>query len=490
MSVSNKLSTHATLFALARRLHLDSQLDPGYLQQRDEIAAGKLPHVPPTAFHIIRAWVQALDGESLAIFETSIRWYYRSLVALGFLCGIVSSFGLISLDYPQPINIFAVGTLLILLPLALLCLSLLFVLPASLLKWIPGYSYISEALSAVHIQRVVEWAIAKLRLEQSREVAWKLLKGSGEYLPWRAWYIFLSGQLFALYFSTGVLIVLLVCVTFTDLAFVWSTTLTIETQTLYEFLQLFCWPWRVVVPEAVPSFELIEHTRYYRLQSAVVAPERYGAWWPFFTMAVVSYGVMLRLLFLLFAIWGARRSAQRLALSLPGVETTLLRLSLGELRTAGEPQPEAEAEQKTREQFCSSESHVGQWIPNELQMVIIWASTDSTTFLSRLRADFPESNFELSLAGGRKSLAEDSALLAALAEKRSNVAFLVRAWEPPTREILDFIQKAFAVTGGRLTVVLLPLESRRIGDLQKSVWRRSLPAEIPLRAYEREGDLE
>lgn len=124
-------------------------------------------------------------------------------------------------------------------------------------------------------------------------------------------------QLFGLAFNAGVLGASLATVTFTDLAFSWSTTLELSVDQVHALTSALAAPWSAFWPAAVPSRELVETTQYYRLlQTGFVrpgAPVAYGAWWPFLVAAVLAYGFLPRLVLLTLATF-AGRATRRAAL--------------------------------------------------------------------------------------------------------------------------------------------------------------------------------
>ena len=114
------------------------------------------------------------------------------------------------------------------------------------------------------------------------------------------WVIAQSSQTFAVFFNVGALASALYLVAFSDLAFSWSTTLQLEAADLQRWTDLLSAPWAPFFAGARPSPELIETTRYFRLQDgsfpAAVSPAGLGGWWPFLVMCMAVYGLLPRLL--------------------------------------------------------------------------------------------------------------------------------------------------------------------------------------------------
>ena len=114
-------------------------------------------------------------------------------------------------------------------------------------------------------------------------------------------------------------------VTFSDLAFGWSTTLDVPAATATRIVQGIAAPWASFAPLAVPSPELVEQSQFFRLERTGVASgaaRALGAWWPFTVLAVVTYGLLPRLLLL--ALTAARLRTATGALLLEDARVTAL----------------------------------------------------------------------------------------------------------------------------------------------------------------------
>src|SRR5690606_41608770 len=118
------------------------------------------------------------------------------------------------------------------------------------------------------------------------------------------WALLRWSQTFALWFQLTALAVSLVLVVFTDLAFGWSTTLTtgdplLDARRVHRATAVVAAPWRWIIPDAQPSLELIEESRYFRAASGAVSAReaaRLGGWWRFVVLTIVVYGVLPRVI--------------------------------------------------------------------------------------------------------------------------------------------------------------------------------------------------
>lgn len=106
-----------------------------------------------------------------------------------------------------------------------------------------------------------------------------------------------AAQQFSLLFAIGMILVLLLYVLLTDLAFGWSSTLDLSAGTMWELTSALSWPWRQLWPDAVPGLPLVEASRYFRSAPAPAhGAALLGQWWRFLFMAMVVYVLLPRVL--------------------------------------------------------------------------------------------------------------------------------------------------------------------------------------------------
>ena len=204
---------------------------------------------------------------------------------IGFIAGIVLAASLLHYDGAQPINVLVLLIILVLLPLLLFLLSLL----------IPLFSS-SSLMSSLNVGNqlfafirrnspVLQNFFSSSRSDSSKDalLRWKLL---------------LSSQQFGIALAVAALLTLLAKVSFSDLAFGWSTTLDIQSSSLTPWIHALATPWASWFPEAVPSSQLIEQSRFYRLEDGVraLSAEALTGWWKYIAMCLLVYGIGFRIL--------------------------------------------------------------------------------------------------------------------------------------------------------------------------------------------------
>ncbi|HSN81402.1 MAG TPA: DUF2868 domain-containing protein [Polyangiales bacterium] len=322
-------------FGLAELVDFELQLasDRGRpyeeLHERDRQIALRWPEQPKTPQQMAARWVAALRGSGAA--PTAGEKVARAhglanlLVFVSFLLiGVGVALAVLQFTGDHPINVLVVLGVFVVLQLVNLLVTL------AAFSWSrssPGF--LRQFPLVAVVQRLIARAVGPEHV--GRFLARRSIYGGVE-----RWIWFRTMQLGALAFNIGAIVTFVGAVSFTDMAFAWSTTLQVEAQGLQRFCAALAFPWRAWWPEAVPSLELIETTQYFRLDAAYVgAPPGMrardaaaaGGWWPFLLMCLLVYGLLPRLLLVIWAGWGATRSLRRLPLDTPEEAEVIARLT-------------------------------------------------------------------------------------------------------------------------------------------------------------------
>lgn len=96
--------------------------------------------------------------------------------------------------------------------------------------------------------------------------------------------------------GVGLLLAYLILLLFTDLAFGWSSTLIDQPERVARVLQTIAAPWTGIWSGAVPTLELVEATRYLRIDPTAGSTQRAGDWWQFLLASLLVYNLLPRLL--------------------------------------------------------------------------------------------------------------------------------------------------------------------------------------------------
>jgi len=265
-------------------LEQDRQNDWPSRIQRDQQISGqaKIPAGQETQ-RVLHWWSQVQPkqdenspGQKLASLFKRVSWI---AIIIGLLAGISFASAILHYDGTQPINVLVLLIVLVLIPLVLFLLSLL--VPVFSSNSLLGSLNIGNQVLAFLKRKspVLQEFFSSSRSDQSRDtlLRWKLLLYSQQF---------------------GIALAI-----FSDLAFGWSTTLDFNSSSLTPWIQALALPWSTWLPEAVPSNELIEQSRFFRLQDGErnLSAQALTGWWKFIAMCLLVYGIGFRLLAAWFA---------------------------------------------------------------------------------------------------------------------------------------------------------------------------------------------
>jgi hypothetical protein len=376
-----------------------------------------------------------------------------------------------------PINIVHALGLLVLPQIVLLLLWTVSVLP-----WrIPLFASLQSALRFLNPGRLGR-RLAGLFPQHARrnlEVVWDT-ENAVALAPAARWLFSFWSQLFSVWFNVGLLLAVAYLISFSDLAFAWSTTLKLNSASFHEMLGTLAWPWHTVYPDGVPSRELVEVSRYYRLDwgalSRDAAPAdiavRLGGWWPFLIAAIVCYGLLPRLLTLAISWYRFRHHLGEALPRLPGAPELLARMNFPLITTfAPGPAPAFEMPEG------GVQSGDGLGAATTRCTVVEWAGSidNDQSVAKRLRALGIEPVTFLE-AGGSRSTKQDAATVESLCKgSDAAVAIVAKSWEPPLLEFLDFVQSVRERCGrGQPIIVLLCAGSDAVSDSDRETWQLTL----------------
>ena len=404
-----------------------------------------------TPFDQVLAWWTSFESETennlpgkrikQILFLSSIA---TIITGLAFGAGVAAA--VLFYDGSTPINIFWAYLWLIVLPLLMLILSLF-------LPW----SKTSGLLHELSIGRLLQSLLAMIvKSDQGNFIT--RLSAFESYVRWR---LAATSQLFGLSFAIATLLVLLVKVTLSDLAFAWGSSLQLENNFVSQVTTILSAPWSNIVPQAVPDTELIEASRYFRL-SDVGNPELaelLTQWWPFLAMGIIVYGIVLRAALFILASVQSRRRLKLDFLAQPDVAALVERLNTPVLGVVAAAQESPDA--VTISATSPDESTA---IPTVL---ICWQQAQLPKTLAGLTPIFINSVRELHDPSGalEKPFPENGALVIA-----------TKAWEPPLLEFHDVIAQLREQIEIAVPIIVMPIDEQ--GDAgresDKAIWRQSL----------------
>ena len=181
-----------------------------------------------------------------------------------FILGVFYTVGILQYDGSAPINLLTAFFFLVLLTGLFSLMSLYFLL-SIYLPVVPGKEFLSL------LYRRLNFATAFLSRLSGRFMP-ESLDGMeiDQLLPARTrklWLLKLvSGA--GLWFSVGIVSGVLFLASTQDLAFYWSTSLGLDSERMREWIAAISLPWKTLGPSAVPSANLVEVSRFFRIEDS------------------------------------------------------------------------------------------------------------------------------------------------------------------------------------------------------------------------------
>lgn len=390
-----------------------------------------------------------------------------SMLLIGALAGAGAGMAVFRYDGTWPVNVVTAFAALVLLQLVLIALTLILMLPR-----VPGLGALQSLLGGLNPGALAAGLYRRVSRQDDQRtnlLVWHEARGPAA-AHFARWQMLVWSQCAAVAFNIAVLVSALVLIAFTDLAFGWSTTLRLDDDAVLRLTRLLAAPWRELWPAAVPSAELIEHSRFFRLASApptaTVASELTG-WWPFLLAAIVTYGLLPRCCLLLFAAVRLRAATRNLLLDDPRVRALLDRMNAAEVQLGSAINEAATVFPDTQAQRPPATSGDA--------VVIVWSAALPLRDVGHWTARHLRWRVTEAMEAGSRTIAADAAVIERVAALRPKAAIVyVRGWEAPLLDLQDFIHALRAKVGPQCSLIVVPVgaDGEISTEAQRSIWSR------------------
>ncbi len=286
-----------------------------------------------------------------------------------------------------------------------------------------------------------------------------IMKAKRTYSPLLFWPILLTIQLFAVCFNIGMLAITLFKVTVTDMAFGWQSTVQFSADAVFHFIKLMALPWSWFVSPGIayPSLSEIEGSRIV-LKDGIyhLATGNLVSWWPFLCFALVTYGLLPRLILLLVAHYKKGSSLAALRFDQAIFDRLLAGMQTPSLSTGAAPEPMPSPAPEPPEHQTAMAASPGTpltiLIPDDIfnrcREADLKQALDQTGY-SQLQAFRYAEDYE-----SDRLLIKDLA-----ARKTKQILILAEAWMPPITDFVVFIQDLRSVLP-QTTVIRIGLIGR------------------------------
>ncbi len=363
------------------------------------------------------------------------RWLNILLLAGGILLGAGAGSLALTFDGSYPVNLLAFLGVMVGLPGVLLILTLVSMVWRTSRFGVAGKSPVSRAPHSM--LQLNSWLLGLW--ERLSGGVWQSGYGqSNARGRFAYWQVVSFAQLFSVGFFIGALMMLALLVVATDLAFGWSTTLELQASAVHAWFAAIALPWVNVWREAVPDLALVEVSRFYRLEGDMLEARaaRLGEWWPFVFMTLLVWGLLPRLLMLAWCRWRLNAATEVLLREHSEVTALLDRMSTPALALGEDVHTEVPVSEPGKEAVKLNNF--------DQARVVVW-------------------NEALALSGAQLALgsvlsdAELQARIQQLAPRAERVLVMVKAWEPPTLEVLDVLHLLRRQVGAGCSILITPV---------------------------------
>jgi hypothetical protein len=378
-----------------------------------------------------------------------------TLVIIAFIVGLFSGIGLLAYSGHEPVNVIYFMAMVVFFPLLTMSLTLI-----SMFRANSAQSLLVHISPAFWMEKILSFLPNKMQVNIKNIRMNPLLLN---------WVVIKRSQLIALFFSLGLLLALLGMVVTKDIAFAWSTTLSVTPEAFHTFLNTLAFAWRDFFPSAVPSLELIEHSQYFRLgdklsDEMIYHASELGQWWKFLAMATLFYALLLRFIIFVISSIGLNYAIKKSFLTLGGASKLLREMNEPIITTRATHDedvfvPNAQSYGQILHHLDTSYDIVQGWAITKEQLVVL---NDSMHVIA------PQF-FEV---GGSNTFEEDNEIIS---KSHGEVLFFVKGWEPPTMDFSDYIKELSQKVDKIVVVPVGTVENHY--DIKQSaidVWDRKL----------------
>ncbi len=293
------------------QLHRDAESDPARLRDRDRNIGMKYSGAKEDRSSMFCFWLENLKNGNLmpGHYFCSVLTFLRYSVFFFFLfSGALTCAGILAYDGSKPVNIvnfIAVFTGLHILFYLLFFLNLL---PDYIRRRLPLIGDFYRFIGFV-FRRIMDIAGTRFLKNRTKSISHisvvlnRVKSRHAIYQNIERWLLFSITQLGGFAFSLGALFVCTYLIIFSDLAFAWNTTLDVSPDTFQRIVTVISTPWSYFLNNLVPTIDLVESTRYFRLDGNYSGPHdsalAAGGWWPFMICILIFYGLIPRTVFLM-----------------------------------------------------------------------------------------------------------------------------------------------------------------------------------------------
>ncbi len=356
------------------------------------------------------------------------------LLTIFFCIGFFTGLGLLSYNGKEPVNIIYFLFFVIIIPIVSILISLFALFTVKYKD-----NILMDILPTFWLQKIIQWYQNSINIK---------IKPSFLNL------IFLQrAQYLSLSFAIGLGLALILIVTTTDIAFAWSTTLNITPKEFYKMMLIISYPWSNFISSSI-SLELISESHYFRLGGAVnkemiLNASILGEWWKFLVLSTLFYSIFLRIIMIVILnrVFLVRLTKEILLID--GVDNIMKEIQSPIITTTS---------QYNETKFVQSDKKVNiNKKKNNYDFILGWAmSSNEIEYFNKKLSISSQNIFEVA---GNNSLEDDEKVISLLG---NDILLYLKSWEPPTMDLVDFLDDLIIHIDGVVDIYLVGLDSNNL----------------------------
>jgi hypothetical protein len=457
------------------------------LRARDEQIQRRIQPAESSRAGRLKQWIHEIrDDRSEPLPGKTIAQGYQTIRVAGVLLGALVGWGVAELalkfEGEDPINVLSYLWVFVFLQVLAVAFTLLI---APVLRWtsgsldqLPLLGIFKSGIRGLLGLFWKRWASEKDEDRKARASRiWNQLKERRSlYYPAEQWLLLEVFQWTAIAFNVAAILRLVTLVAFSDLAFSWATTLELSAASFHDLMQVLSAPWSNIAPQAVPDISLIDATQWSRLKDDYLAgssgvaasPQMAGQWWRFLLAATIFWGLIPRILLLVYARFRLGRFLKTLRFQTPEyarIDRRIGRVGVeiaSEREDPGIDEPLPEAQQFELETLGSQRCAAARW-------------REAAIGEEELR-DLLEEHYGYQAGRvhetGSADYAADEAFLSVVSQKDVGaIAIAAEAWESPDKATYRFIERIRETAGPSASIVVVLVGG---SEDEQTLWKNYL----------------
>ena len=492
--------------------NLDSKEDIKSRELKDRKIYSKCQDSSKTDRDLLLSWLEfrkkeegvpLMPGTFFSSLYTSMVYM---MILLGFFAGITTVYSFLAYHGAKPVNVTSFIAWFVVLQMIFVLLTTVVVIRKTVGKDKSSAGSIVHAFVSFLFFDVIfkflkkrGWGFLNQNIDTLEYVSGFVRSKGREYSSLFFWPFFILTSLFAFSFSAGVLGGTFLKIVVSDMAFGWQSTLMTSSYNIHSIVSFIALPWSWFLPDSIvtPSLEQIEGSRIIlKYGISVLSTENLTSWWPFLCFAILFYAVIPRGLIIVAGSFLQKLSLNSFNFANPKFRqlivrmcTPVINIDTGEIPENKDLAGDIDKIKLKTGSFTNNHKMVPENMISENRVsgkVLLLASVD--VYCKEAIQKIAEEIEQQLLFAIKKSVYvtldsdEDVDIINSLDVTDTDQVILVHeVWQPPIRELIDYIVKLKAALSKDLPLAVMltnDADSEYLGvdrdDINLQVWEKTM----------------